>query len=109
LLTGFISLQAKDAFSNIQSQPGAFFRIKIADSLNFQDSRAAYIGQLPSSNLGRYSVPFRITTSGQYSLSVMQAQSGGLNGVYYQGYNLSQPIFNRKDQQVLFCYSCETG
>ena len=98
------SFQAKDAFSNIQSQPGAFFRVKISDSdsLNFQDSRATYIGQPPSSNLGRYSIPFRITYSGRYGVSVMQAKSGGLNGMYYQGANLSQPIFTRIDQQV-FC------
>jgi hypothetical protein len=70
--------------------------------MTFQDSRAAYIGQPPSINLGRYSVPFRITTSGQYSLSVIQAQSGGLNGIYYQGPNFTQPIFSRIDEQV-FC------
>jgi hypothetical protein len=99
-LSDFRLFQAKDAFSNVQSQPGAFFRIKISDLMKFQDSRAAYIGQPPSINLGRYSVPFRITTSGQYSLSVIQARGGGLNGMYFQGANFSQLIFTRIDQQV---------
>ena len=95
-------LQAKDAFSNIQSQSGAYFRVRIADLMNssFQDSRATYIGQPPSTNLGRYSVPYRITRSGQYSLSVIQANSGGLNGTYFQGANFSQAVFNQLDSQV---------
>jgi hypothetical protein len=67
---------------------------------SFQDSRAKYIGQPPSTNLGRYSVPYRITRSGQYSLSVIQANSGGLDGTYFQGGNFSQQVFNQLDSQV---------
>ena len=65
-----------------------------------QDSRATYIGQPPSTNLGRYTVPYRITRSGEYSLSIVQANSGGLEATYFQGTNLSQPVFTQIDPQV---------
>ena len=115
------TIQAKDAFANLRSLGSDIFHVVLEGPLSHSQSastadeeasadtyhdhhrhllRAKYIGQRPTSNLGRHTTAFRISASGHYKLHVKHASAPGLNASFYSDPDLADKTVVRMESKI---------
>ena len=89
--TATFTIQSKDAFRNLRTLGSDNFVVRLSGpGTEEHNVRANYIGASPNSNLGRFTVAFRATQSGDYSIAVKAATSNGLSVKYFRDASLQQ-------------------
>ena len=114
--TATFTIQSKDAFNNLRSVGNDNLIVRLTGPNSEEHNvRSTYIGAAPSSNLGRFTVSFRATQSGDFKLDVKAATANGLNVKYFRDVSLSQ----QADEAVVCtrvsfpervrAFACESG
>jgi hypothetical protein len=120
------TIQAKDAFGNLRCIGTDFFNVELHGPMSANDAHTAtgvsaagspqtgaessllrqhllrtrYIGELPATNLGRYTAAFRMTYSGSYQLHVQHVFGHGLNASFFSDPNLQDTTVVRLEPAV---------
>eukprot|EP00960_Hanusia_phi_P015960 470550-Hanusia_phi.AAC.10 len=108
------TIQSKDAFLNdrIVGDDMLVSRLVYHDDRNNANVsfnlRSHYIGQGPSTNLGRYVTSYRASRSGKYQIDVRIAKQNGLNTTYYSDDNLTMPTFSSIDSNIDYDWGNES-
>jgi len=102
------TIQSKDAFKNLRTLGSDNFVVRLhGPGSEEHNVRSNYIGAAPNSNLGRFTVSFRATQSGDFKIAVQAASANGLAVKYFRDLELqkaadegftSQLDFNVGDQ-----------
>jgi len=96
------TIQAKDSWKNVRTVDGSEFFVQVTGpGTEKHRNPMRYIGSYsedplatsPSTNLGRYTVAYRSTQSGTFSLDVKMASENGLLGVYYRDAEFSNAVY----------------
>jgi len=95
------TIQAKDAFKNLRTLgTNEFFARLIGPGTEAHNNPATYIGVSPASNLGRFSIAYRPTRSGNFSIDVKLASTNGLNCTYFRDPGLVNAVKTVVDPRV---------
>jgi len=87
--TATFTIQSKDAFKNLRTLGNDNFVVRLSGpgsgaASEEHNVRSNYIGMSPNSNLGRFTVSFRATKSGDFKISVQAATGNGLAVKYFR-------------------------
>jgi hypothetical protein len=103
------TIQAKDAFKNLRTKDGDDFVMRVTGpGGEGHNNPMAYIGASPNTNLGRYTVAYRTTKSGTFSVDVKMASGNGLYGVYYRDDSFSNAVKTATDGAVDFNWGTDS-
>ena len=103
------TIQAKDAFKNLRTKDGDDFVMRVTGpGGEGHNNPMAYIGASPNTNLGRYTVAYRTTKSGTFSVDVKMASGNGLYGVYYRDDTFSNAVKTATDGTVDFNWGSDS-
>ena len=94
------TIQAKDAFANLRTLGSDQYMVRIASGSEVHNNPVSYIGEAPNTNLGRFTVAYRATRSGTFSVDVRMAHSPGLTGSYYRDEAMSNLVVTQTDSTV---------
>jgi hypothetical protein len=88
--TATFTIQARDSWNNIRTLGVDSFLVRLTGpGTENHKVTPRYIGAVPATNLGRWSVGLRTTQSGNFSMSVQTVSASGLVGTYFRDANLS--------------------
>jgi hypothetical protein len=103
------TIQAKDAFKNLRTKDGDEFVMRVMGPAGEgHNNQMRYIGSSPNTNLGRYTVAYRTTKSGTFSVDVKMASGKGLYGVYYRDASFSNAVKTATDGAVDFNWGTDS-
>jgi len=89
--TAFFEIQSVDAFTNLRTVGSDNFVVRLLGPQSEEHNvRSSYIGMPPNSNLGRFTVSFRATQSGDFNIAVAAATDHGLAVKYFRDTALQQ-------------------
>uniref|UniRef100_A0A7S0EWB6 PA14 domain-containing protein n=1 Tax=Hanusia phi TaxID=3032 RepID=A0A7S0EWB6_9CRYP len=93
--TASFTIQAKDSFDNLRTLGVDNFIVRL-DGPDTEEHNvlARYLGSSPNTNLGRFTVAYRTTKSGNFGMSIFAAADNGLNTTYYRDPELNFAVYN---------------
>lgn len=94
------TIQAKDAFRNLRTLGSDQYMVKISSGSEVHNNPVSYIGVAPNTNLGRFTVAYRATRSGTFSVDVRMAHSPGLTGSYYRDEAMTNLVATQTDSTI---------
>jgi hypothetical protein len=103
------TIQAKDAFKNVRTLGDNNFVMRVSGpGGEVHNNPAGYIGVSPNTNLGRYTIAYKSTQSGAFSVDVKMASGNGLHGVYYRDSTFSNAVKTATDSTVDFNWGTDS-
>jgi len=103
------TIQAKDAFKNLRTLGDNDFVMRVTGpGGESHNNPMGYIGLAPNTNLGRYTVAYKSTRSGAFSVDVKMASGNGLYGVYYRDDSFSNAVKTATDSTVDFNWGTDS-
>lgn len=108
--TATFTIQSKDAFTNLRTVGADNWVVRLTGPKTEEHNvRSKYIGMAPSANLGRFTVSFRATQSGDFKIAVQAATANGLAVTYFRDTALQQAADEGVTSQLDFDVGDQTS
>ncbi len=109
-MTQFFTIQSKDEYKNLRTMSTNEFLVRLysSDGVEVHQRAVEYSGQAPAYNLGKYSVYYRTTRSGTFSIDARMVSANGLNATYFRDEKQTVPVISQIDPTVNFNWGTET-